>query len=180
MNNLPRALLVTVIVLTVLVLLVACETSPVSKPGLYVNKEYRFTVKYPEEWGEMPKINPNQIFFVAPPFGLPTLDVSIAPKPDVPLEDYTKGAPALTKSLYPTTTGHKIVHEKMITLEDGTQAVEYDMEWNWDKPPVKLITTALVTYKGNKIIWIGSTGMAATPGISEKLKVITHSVKFYK
>ena len=182
MKRLSIRICVTFILMSGLVLLSACETGPVSKPGLYVNEEYRFTVTYPETWIRKTPSAPDQLYRAADPSGTPEF---VARTVDIPKDTALKDFPKVwlelfLKRYFPKTTGHKIVHDKMITLEDGTKAVEYDLIWNLDLPPVKLITTCVAVYRGNKFILICSTGMAAMPGVLEKQKQVTHSLKFYK
>jgi hypothetical protein len=58
-----KNLFIALIFVTGLVLLSACETGPVSKPGLYVNKENRFTVEYPANFYSRPPMYKNEVFF---------------------------------------------------------------------------------------------------------------------
>jgi hypothetical protein len=174
-----KNLFIAVIFAAGLVLLSACETGPASKPGLYENKEYRFTVKYPENWKRFPVGHQGELCRAGDESGLPSFNIVIGEiSKGVALKDFPKGVPANQKRFFPSSSDHKIVHEKMIELEDGTQAVEYDIEWNY-LPDFKLTTTSVTTYKDNKRITINSSCMYGTIPI-DKLKQITHSLKFYK
>ena len=170
---------IALIVLTGLVLLSACGTGPESKPGFYVNKEYRFTVTYPENWKRQRDDFQDVLYTAGDESGSPNFRIRIGEIPKgVALKDYPKGVPAILKKRLSASSDHKIVHEKMITLEDGTQAVEYDMEWNYISD-FKLTTTYVTTYKDDKCITVNSSCLYGTVPI-DKLKPITHSLKFYK
>lgn len=179
MKRLSIRICVTFILMSGLVLLSACVTGPVAKPGLYVNKEYRFTVEYPENWKRFPTGHQGELYRAGDEGGLPGFNIVIGEiLKGVALKDFPKGVPANQKRFFPASSDHKIVHEKMIELEDGTQAVEYDIEWK-PIPTLKLITTSVTIYKDNKRITINSSCLSEKGPIDE-LKQITHSLKFYK
>lgn len=179
MKGSSKNLFIALILAAGLVFLLACATGPVSKPGLYDNKEYRFTVKYPENWKRFPTGHQGELYRAGDEGGLPGFNIVIGEiSKGVALKDFPKGVPANQKRFFPASSDHKIVNEKMIELEDGTQAVEYDIEWK-PIPTLKLITTSVTTYKDDKRITINSSCMYGTVPI-DKLKQITHSLKFYK
>lgn len=185
MRKLPSFFYITLVITLSLVLFSNCKTEPESKPGLYVNKEFHFSVTYPKEWeekqlllsefGEVLRVSPSEKRF-------PVLTVYIGDISEnvIALNDIPKWQPVWLKSLFPKTTGHKLVHEKMIKLEDGTLAVEFDIKWNLDESKTKLISTILELYKNDRHFSLWCTGKQdMSIEEIEEMKRITHSIKFY-
>ena len=190
MKRFSISLWIVFILIAGLVLLTSCVTMPEAVPGLYVNSAPDFTIKYPTDWKEIKKLSPNMVFRASPDVNTetPNFAVSVSPSRGLPLKNFPKVIPGLFKQVFPNTSGHRITHEKMITLECGTPAVEFDLEWEWgllkgQKPvkgveyPLKIKTTFVLAYKDNKLVWVDSTNMADKP--LDVNKRITHSLKFY-
>lgn len=177
MKKLPKHLYITLIVLFSLAQLTACTTLPKAKPGLYVNEEYRFSVTYPESWEDSPGSNQMAILNLRPPSKtLPNLGIYLPPSGSGKLEDLPIQTTKVWADMYPNTSDHKVVSEKMITLDCGTQAIEFVMAWNWSGTDIK--TTCVVAEMGDKLIWVDSTNLGNEPiDINRKL---TNSLRFYK
>ena len=144
----------------------------------YKDEGLHFTVEYPSGWFKEKLVFPKQIFNASSISQLPNIQVYVDNIPEgISLNDFPKSIPEYYKQVLPETTGHKIISEKIITLEDGIQAVEFDMEWNWDNPPLILLTMFMVVYKDNKFIRVISTNNL-TDSLDINRKII-HSLKFY-
>ena len=154
---------------------------PETKPGFYVNEEYRFSVSYPESWKDASAANPTALLHVRAPSRYPSLGV-YTPAVYEKLEDIPKQTIIWWASRYPNTSGHKLVSENMITLACGTPAIEFVIEWIWGmgegKEPRKIVTTAVVARRDNQCIWVDSTSRAGEPiDINKKA---CRSLQFYK
>ena len=144
----------------------------------YIDEGLHFTAEYPSGWSKGNLISPGEVF-TASFFGqLPNVGIFVDNIPDgISLDDFPKSIPEMFKRLYPESIEHKIISEKMITLEDGTKAVEFSMEWDWNNPTLKLITMFVAAYKDNKSIMVLSTNnLSGSLDINRK---IIHSLKFY-
>jgi hypothetical protein len=96
-------------------------------PGIYVNGWPAFTVSYPKEWVELPKVGPGGGFMaglVRPDsYPSPTLSISMVLNPR-PLEDW-KGLLSILTNIF---TDIKVLSEKPSQLKDGNPAWEVVLE----------------------------------------------------
>jgi hypothetical protein len=152
-----------------------------SKPGFYVNQDLGFSVKHPESW----VITDRGVYSAdcSSDTSLPSVSIYIIEKPKgINLEDSPEFLLERARISFPDSSGHEIMDKGMITLEDGTPAVEYDMKWLWGDGQTKLITTYVVAYRNDKCIFVTSSNhmpLLFTNLVLKKLKAITHSLKFY-
>jgi hypothetical protein len=170
-------------VLVSLIMLSACATLPKAKPGLYVNESLRFSVNYPENWQTQPLQGPAEVFRVANPnqWKIPVLVVTIVDLPkDAVLKDAARGWIEAVKRDIPGTKRFKIFSEKMVTLEDGTQALAFTLKWNWTDGVTKLQTGAVTAYKGQKIVTATATTILGGDTTPDKLLEMCQTLKFYK
>jgi hypothetical protein len=152
-----------------------------SKPGLYVNQDLGFSVHHPESW-----VITNRGVYSADcsyETSLPNVSVYVVEKPkSIDLEDFPEFLLGQTKIKFPDSSRHEISGKGKIILEDGTPAVEYDMKWVWGDGQTKLITTYVVAYRHDKCVYVTSSNympLLFTYLVVQKLKAITHSLKFY-
>ena len=154
---------------------------PISEPGLYVNKEYNFSATYPEAWQERAGANPAALFFVKAPSNLPNLGVYVFPSGAVKLEDLPIRTTKLWANMYPHTKDHKVLSERMITLDCGTPAIEFVIDWNWSIDSgsqfINIQTVCVVAKKNENFVWLDSTNFSNLPiDINKK---VTNSLRFY-
>src|SRR4030042_5452437 len=95
------------------------------KAAEYVNTEYGFSVKYPEEWGEQPSEEPTTVFYCASEKRVRALSISV--------QDGATFSEALTSTLTLAGSDIKIVTERTTTLADGTPASEAVVKWEGKK-----------------------------------------------
>jgi len=105
------------------------------------------------------------------------LSVSISPKSNMDLIKLVNFYPVGVKTIIPDSDKHKIVSTKEITLDDGTKAVEFEMDWLWEDGKTPLKTTFTIAYKADKLITVSTSSW--NPGSSPLLKQINRSFKFY-
>ena len=178
MKKVPGYLSITLLLFISLVLF-ACATLTKDTTGVYQNKKYNFTVKYDNSWIDLPKNALGQMLLKGDPatknasFAVQINDI-FAPT----LKDVPKKLPNYMKNVYPTTTGHKVVYEKMITLKDGTPALELEMEWVIGKNSVTSVMAGV--YKGKKIISIWSNCARNDSACLKERRKYTHSLEFKK
>jgi len=152
-----------------------------SKPGFYVNQNLGFSVNHPESW-----VITNRGVYSADyssETSLPNVSIYIIEKPKgVNLEDSPEFLLEQTRRNFRDSRSHEIEGKGMITLEDGTPAVEFDMKWVWGDGHTKLITTFVVAYRNDKCIYVTSSDhmpLLFTNLFVKKIKAVTHSLKFY-
>jgi hypothetical protein len=153
-----------------------------SKPGFYVNQDLGFSVSHPESWvvtNRFGVYSANR----SSESSLPNVSIYIIEKPKgTTLEDIPEFILEEARRTFPDSSRHEIVGKGMITLDDGTPAVEYDMKWLWGDGHTRLITTYVVAYRNDKCIYVTSSNhmpLLFTNLSIKKLKAITHSLKFY-
>ena len=106
----------------------------------------------------------------------PNLGVRLPPRGPRKLEDLPIQTTKIWADMYPNTSNHEVVSEKMITLDCGTEAIEFIITWNWSGTDIN--TTCVVAEAGDRLVWVDSTSLGREPmDISRKL---TNSLRFYK
>ena len=91
------------------------------KAAEYVNTEYGFSLKYPEEWIQKETEAPTTVFYAASERRVPALSISV--------QDHASFAEALTATLSAAGSDIKIVAERPSTLADGTPISEAEVKW---------------------------------------------------
>jgi len=181
MKKLSRGLWVALVVLLGFVLLQACATLPKAKPGLYVNKDFRFSVSYPENW-RPDKLQGGEVLRVVNPtqWKLPVLTASVSDQAKgAKLEDSAKGWIAAVKKANPKTKRYKVLSEKMIKLEDGTPAAAFTLKWTWADGVTKLQTAAVTAFKEKKAVNVSATTIFGGETTPDKLLALCRTLKFY-
>jgi len=150
---------------------------PKASPGVYVNQEYRFSVTYPKAWMEDSDIRgPDTVFQISEPMKIGTLSVSISSKGELDLIRVPHFFPGAMQAIFPNSDGYEILSKKEITLDCGTDAVEFEMDWLWEDGHTSLKSTFTIAYKANKLITVSTTSWH--PEVPS-LKKIHRSFKFY-
>ena len=180
MKELSRGLRITAVVLLSIFMLWACATVPKTTPGLYVNKDLRFSVKYPENWkpdplqtGEVLRVyNPNQ-------WKIPVLTASVSDlAKGAKLEDSAKAWIEVVKKANPKTKRFKVLSKEMIKLEDGTPASAYVIKWTWTDGVTKLQSGAITAFKGKKSVNVSATTVFGGETTPDKLLAMCRTLKF--
>ena len=181
MKKLSRGLWVTSILLLGLFMLSACATLPKAKPGLYVNKDFCFSVNYPENW-QPDKLQVGEVLRVVNPtqWKLPVLTVSVVDQTKgAKLEDSAKSWIAAVKKANPKTKRFKVLSENMIKLEDGTPASAYVIKWTWADGVTKLQSAVVTAFKGKKAVTVSATTIFGGETTPDKLLAMCRALKFY-
>jgi len=151
---------------------------PKNSPGVYVNQEYRFSVTYPKTWKKDSNIRgPDTIFQVNEPMKIGTLSISISPKGELDLIRVPHFFPGALQAIFPNSGEYEILSKKEITLDCGTDAVEFEMDWLWEDGQTSLKSTFTIVYKADKLITVSTTSWY--PEELPSLKQIHRSFKFY-
>lgn len=139
------------------------------KAAEYVNTEYGFSVKYPEEWGEQPSEEPTTVFYCASEKRVPALSISV--------QDGATFSEALTSTLTLAGSDIKIVTERTTTLADGTPASEAVVKWKVQNFGAD--TFALGVQKDTKWIIVAVTTVSLLSKYNETLfSEIAHTLQF--
>ena len=159
--------------------LASASELPDQKPGLYVNKEYRFSVTYPENW-KPNTLQPGEVLRAANPnmYSLPVITASIG--------DHKKGMSldpkvfiAAAKQAEPGSNGYKVVTQEDITLNNGTPAKVFTYEWTWSDGFTELVTGTLITIKDGKFLSSTVTTIVGGETSPEQLVEMVKGWKFY-
>ena len=176
-----RFLSAVVLIIIGFELCTACKTmSP--KQGIYKNENYRFIIKYPAFMDQSNVKNARQsmVFFRTEKYGCIELAVDITPVPEymtMKLENIPMYILGGCRFSFPNSSEHRIIHQEIITLSDGTPAVEYDLAWRWDEKTT-LVSTGIVVLKGKRMIAVVSTVDPSLVSV-EIAKKITRTLEFY-
>ncbi len=164
------------IVLFTCVTLFSHSSAQVKETAVYVNKDPYFTIEYPKDWVQGPQY-PDTVLSVISPNQIPSLSVSVI-KLDSKwiLKDAPEGWVQIIKTVFPKTTQHEILSQKIITLDDSTEAIAARISWTWEDGNTNLVTSFLAANKGNKRITAASTGVREMP--YEIIESITNSLSF--
>jgi len=166
-----------------LVVPVFCATLPNAKPGLYVNKDFHFSVTYPENWEGQKLLTPTEVLRVANPneWKVPVLSVNVVDKlKGAELKDAAKGWIDGTKKGFPGSKRFKILSQEIITLEDGTKAAAFTIKYTWTDGVTKLQSGAVMAYKKDKVFTATVTTVLGGETTPDKLLEICRTLRFYK
>jgi len=159
--------------------LVSAAELPDQKPGFYVNKEYRFSVAYPEKW-KPGTLLPGEVLRAANTnmYSLPVITASV--------DEQKKGASLdvkvfieSAKKAEPGSDNYKAVSQNDVTLNDGTPAKVFTYEWTWSDGFTELVTGALITIKGGKYFSSTATTIVGGETSPEQLLEMVKGWKFY-
>jgi len=173
------SVLVALACLIMLPILAWASDLPEQKPGLYVNKEYRFSVAYPENW-QSNTLRPGEVLRAANPnmYSLPVITASVS--------DQKKGASLdvnvfleAAKQAEPGSDGYKVVSRNDVTLNDGTPAKVFTYQWTWSDGFTELVTGALITIKDGKYFSSTATTLVGGETKPEQLVEMVKRWKFY-
>lgn len=134
----------------------------------YVNTDYGFSLKYPEEWLQQPTEEPTTVFHVASANRVPALSIYVL--------DGVTFAEVLTAALLSSGSDVRIVTERATTLVDGTPASEARVKWKAEGYGVD--TFALGVQKGEKWVIVAITTMSLMARYDEaKFSEIAHTLE---
>ena len=182
MKALSKGLWIPITVLLSIFMLWACATVPKASPGLYVNKDLRFFIKYPENWQPQKLQTKDEVLRVANPnmYKIPVLNVNIADKTKgAQLKDAAKGWIDSAKKNFPKAKRFKVFSQEMIKLEDGTPAAAFTLKWTWIDGQTKLQSASVMAYKKNKVVSATATTVLGGQTTPDKLLAICKTLKFY-
>ncbi len=158
------------------ILLSGCTDPSKKEPGIYVNEDPYFTIKYPKDW--IPGIKyPDTVLSVVSVYMTPNLIVHIRSKSCQTLGNAPEEWVYYMKIFFPKTNHYKILSKKMIVLDDGSEAVKAKISWTWEDN-IKLVTSLIEVKKDNKRINIICTGIEQLP--FEFMEKITDSLSLVK
>jgi len=183
MKKFSRRLLVALVLMSGLALVSSCSTLPKPKPGLYVNKDFCFSVDYPEKWQDQKFLAPVEVLRVANPteYKLPVLVVTIVDKPKgAQLKDAAKGWIEGVKKSFPGSKRFKVLSQEMIKLADGTPAAAFTLKWNWSDGVTKLQTASVVAFVKDKSVSASATTVLGGDTRPDKLLEMCRTLRFYK
>jgi len=173
---------ISLVVLAGFVMVSACATLPQAKPGLYVNKDLRFSINYPDNWQLQKLMTKDEVLRVANPnqWKIPVLNVNITDKTKgAQLKNAAKGWIESTKKNFPKSKRFKVFSQEMIKLEDGTSAAAFTLKWTWIDGQTKLQSASVMAYKKNKVVTATSTTVLGGPTTPDKLLAICKTLKFH-
>jgi hypothetical protein len=158
-----------------------------SEPGLYVNQDLGFYVRYPESWVIIETKYRNEVYAAKGESGtrapVPNVRVFIAEKPKrISLEDYPEIHMQEMREQIPSLGYYQIENKKVITLEDGVHTVECEVKWVSADGRRRFLSSYLAVYRNDKCISISSSDsmpLLFKKSVTEKLKAVTRSLKFY-
>jgi hypothetical protein len=159
MKKLSQSLTLLCVAFLSIAMLVACATTPQEQPkadaagqtpGLYKNEEYRFTVKYPENFKTLAPRSDIEVLYVTYPnqWNIPNIGVSVSDLSNEALDPQV--FMDSLKDSYPGTKRFQVLSQKDLTLKDGIPAKSFTFKWNWTDGTTKLQSAALITNKGDK------------------------------
>ena len=135
----------------------------------YVNTDYGFSVKYPEEWLQEETEEPTTVFYAAAEKRVPALSISVM--------DGATFAEALTANLSLAGSDVKIVTERSSTLADGTPVSEAVVKWKVQNFGAD--TFALGVQKEGKWIIVAITTVSLLSKYDEALfSEVAHTLQF--
>ena len=183
MKKVSQSLWTILLVLSAFVLLQACATAPKlpePKPGLYVNKEFRFSVEYPENWLADTLQSEEEVLRVHFPnqWKIPVLTVNVAELSD-DAELTSKGFIEGAKASNPGAKRFKVLSEEMIKLNDGTPALALTWKWSWTDGVTKLQTGSVMAFRENISISTSTTTVLGGDTTPEVLLSIAKTLKLY-
>jgi len=189
MKKLPGNLNIALITFTSLVLISACATLPKQKPGLYVNNEFRFTVKYSKELTKIPEesqlfsMSPGTVLFAQSQGGVySSIRVVVRDAKGMKdladvesLPDLPDSFMEMLKTRY-RSNNVKLLYKKEKKLLDGTPAIEFVIRWTY-RNSMTFDSMILGVLKKDKVIRVGLSVMKDVMG--EDHKKFVRSLKFY-
>ena len=138
------------------------RTSESLLPGVYVNKEFGFSVQYdPQLIVAGRQLHGEEVLRRTGPKGTPIFVVAVA---DIPKGMELQHAGKLVIDLYkeiPRVKDPEIYRQELITLTDGTAANYVEVHWKYRS--YKMQSIIVQAYKGSKIIGVGALGLRSTP-----------------
>jgi hypothetical protein len=136
------------------------------------SEEYGFRVLYPKDFQQEP--GDGTLFTAASPMMAPRLDVS---RSDAGPEMTLDMAAAAAETQFKTLGGGeaKLVEKKMTKLHDGSEVMEFLIEWTFQGFPLKSV--ALFAPRAEDLISVVVTGMDGMSEVSD-LVDIAHTLSF--
>lgn len=144
-------------------------------PSIYVHKDPAFSYEFPAGYKPTKMEGKNEVSRFGNPanqYHLPVYVASVYDKPKVlnveaAPDELIKGI----KKTYPKALRFKIIEKKQVKLNDGSKAMTMKLKWKHDpSAPMYLQTSAVMSFKGDKMITItGSTLFGYTP-LEEMMK----------
>lgn len=183
MKKLSQRLWVALVLMSGLALLSSCSTLPKPKPGLYVNKDFSFSVGYPEKWQYQKFLGSAEVLRVANPsqWKLPVLVVTIVDKPKgAQLKDAAKAWIDAAKKAFPGSKRFKVLSQEMIKLGDGTPAAAFTLKWTWTDGVTKLQTASVIAYVKDKSVSASATTVLGGDTTPDKLLAMCRTLRFYQ
>ncbi len=143
-------------ILSAVILFLLCSKSPTGNPGIYINKDPKFTIEYPKAWIPGPKFRGSRLSVMAPD-GSHGLTVWIFTfYKDFILVNFPENWIADMKKSYPRMSNYQILFKKIATLNDGTKAVRAKISCISEDGKSSIIFSLLAAHKNDKVVGINS------------------------
>lgn len=148
---------------------------PAVEAKTYTNSEYGFSVQYPTEWEERTElINDTVVAAFGIPAFVPGMSISVADA-DAPLT--ADWIVAQTNSLPDTSSGEVTSEIEPTTLDDGTEAFQYTLEYKYQVYDIKAFGVA-ADKDGKRIRAFVWTIDAVSPYDEATFSEIAHTLSF--
>ena len=160
-------------------LLSACASMPKAKPGLYVNREHRFSVDYPASWQGQPLQGDEVLRAANPtPFKLPVVTAAVAPQRQGASLD-PRAFMAVMQQRIAGSSDFKLLSQEDLALNDSTPGRAFTFEWLWADKTTRLVTAALIAIKSGNYYNATATSISGGGPPPDQLLAIVKSWKFY-
>ena len=144
----------------------------INEPGLYQNKKLGVTLTWPAKVMSVnDKLEPGEVVRAKHAQNIPVITMNILDKPKdaTPLSEFKKVATGFKNGLKASqkkskSKRFKLRESKLVTLANGHQAVYSMTTWKYGGS-FGLVTVALTTYKGDKVINVSCTAAPGQPPV---------------
>ncbi len=188
MKKASQKLLTILVVFSGLLIFQACATQKAQQapsvqtqqtPGIYTHSSPAFSIEYPETWKADKLRTSTEVLRVANTnvYKLPNFVVTCGDMKDDSKLDSSQYFRQIEKN-NPGSKRFKAFSEKMVTLNDGTQALAITLKWTWLDKVTKLQSAALLVHKGGKRITVIGTTVLGGETTPDKLLDMCLTFKF--
>ncbi|MBT6500053.1 MAG: hypothetical protein HOK67_09120 [Deltaproteobacteria bacterium] len=151
---------------------VEAASDVINEPGLYQNKKLGVTLTWPAKVMSVnDKLEPGEVVRAKHAQNIPVITMNILDKPKdaTPLSEFEKVAKNFKNGLKASqkkskSKRFKLRESKLVTLANGHQAVYSMTTWKYGGS-FGLVTVALTTYKGDKVINVSCTAAPGQPPV---------------
>ncbi len=131
-----------------------------------------FSVEVPEYFTAVEKGTTGEVFGMVgrPAEELPDLMVGVQKAEEgATLEEAPAHYVAFLEREYPSYTGHRVIDQKMIEMNDGTRAIKYHVLWLYSDGTTEFTTAVITMFKSGKRITVRSTDHVSPVAVMDRL-----------